>query len=186
MSKAPVQAAAPASGVTLLDEMGSNVAPKEPTVADMMAMMQKLMAKNADLEARLNLTDVVDRPSNPNAVVDDELFPRMEAEPVAHVKTRRVWIVLEQNSNIPRNGLQLGVNGYQYLLRPGLRAHVPIGVVDNLNHCIEGKPIVNPDTLQVVGYEPVLRFPFRIVREKVPDPSARPSAADYAPDEVAA
>jgi hypothetical protein len=185
MSKAPAQAAAPAPGVTLLDEMGSNVAPKEPTMADMMAMMQKLMVKNADLEARLNLTDVIDRPSNPNEV-HDPMFPRQVAEPVARTKIRRVWIILEQNSNIPRNGLQLGVNGYQYLLRPGLRAHVPIGIVDNLKHAIEGKPIVDPDTLQVKGYEPVLRFPFRIVREQAPDPSARPRADDYEPDAEAA
>lgn len=185
MSKtAQAAAPAPASGVTLLDEMGSNVAPKEPTMADMMAMVQKLMAKNADLEARLNLTDVIDKPSNPNEV-DDPMFPRQRAEPVARMREKRVWIVMEQNSNIPRNGLQLGVNGYQYLLRPGLRAHVPIGIVDNLKHAIEGKPVVNPDTLQVVGYEPVLRFPFRIVREKVPDSSARTTAADYEPDEAA-
>lgn len=185
MSKAPASAAAPAPGVTLLDEMGSNVSPKEPTMADMMAMMQKLMVKNADLEARLNLTDVIDRPSDPNQV-DDALFPRQVAEPVKRMSIKRVWIVLEQNANIPRNGLQIGVNGYQYLLRPGLRAHVPIGIVDNLKHAIEGKPVVDPDTLQIKGYEPVLRFPFRIVREKAPDPSARPVASDYEPDDVAA
>lgn len=171
----------------VLDQLGSNVPPKEqPSIADMMAMMAQLSAQNKALEERLAKSEaggeLVNRPSNPNEV-PDEMFPRQHAEPVNRMKERRVWIILEENENIPRNGLSIGTNGFQCLLRPGVRANVPISIVDNLRHAIEGKAVVNPDTLKVERFINVLRFPFRIVRPEAPDPSARPSKTDYEPDD---
>jgi hypothetical protein len=170
---------------TVIEDFEPNVPPKkEPTMAEVMAMLVKLQAENQVLKTNLEnatLSEVINRPHNPN-VVDDELFPRMEAQPVARMNIKRVWIVLEDHPNLPRNGLMMGANGIHYLLRPGLRAHVPITLVDILRNAIEGKPVINPETLQVTGYQNVLRYPFRIVKAEAPDPSRRPSQTDYEAD----
>lgn len=183
----------------VLDQLGSNIPAKEaPTydLAAMTAMMAQLQTQNQELVKRLEQAewaaaqaqaDVINRPGeNPN-FVDDPMFPRQQAEPVKRMRVRRVWIIMEENSNIPHNGLQIGVNGYQYLLQPGVRAHVPIGVVANLRNAIEGKPVQDPATLKVLKYIPVLRYPFRIVREEVSvDPRAARREDNYEPDDVAA
>jgi hypothetical protein len=187
------------SAQEVLDALGSNVPPKEPSAFDpaaLMALMQQLQAQNLALTERLERAeweaaqmkaDVINRPGeNPN-MVEDPMFPRQEAKPVPRMLIKRVWIIMEENINIPPNGLQIGVNGYQYLLQPGVRAHVPIGVVGNLRNAIEGKPIVDPKTLKVERYVNVLRYPFRIVKpESSVDPRAPRRADDYEPeDEVA-
>jgi hypothetical protein len=181
----------------VLDQLGSNVPPKEEAnVTAIMVMMQELRAQNIALMGRLEKAeweaaqlkaDVINRPGeNPN-MVNDELFPRQEAKPVPSMLVKRVWIIMEENANIPPNGLQVGVNGFGYLLQAGVRAHVPIGVVGALRNAIEGKPIVDPQTLKVLRYTSVLRYPFRIVRpEATVDPRGPRRADDYEPEDEAA
>jgi hypothetical protein len=191
------KAATAATEKEVLDQLGSNIPPKEEAnITAIMAMMQELRSQNIALTERLEKAeweaaqakaDVVNRPGdNPN-FVEDPLFPRQEAKPVPSMLVRRVWIIMEENVNIPPNGLQIGVNGYQYLLQAGVRAHVPIGVVSNLRNAIDGKPVVDPQTLKVLKYVSVLRYPFRIVRPEAPVDLRGPRAPDdYEPEDEAA
>ena len=72
-------------------------------------------------------------------------------------------IILEENDNIPPNGLYLGHNGNGYLLRAGEEVNAPAGIIDILKHAIESTPVRDPRTQQVVGYRDKMRFPFRRV-----------------------
>lgn len=156
------------------DGLGSNI-PKQTTapvtaapstqvdMADLLAMMASLKTQNEELQARLELAEATGVINRPGGHMEEELFARAPASPVKRMQIRRVWIILEENKNIPRNGQIFGANGMTYLLRPGLRAHVPITIVDILNHSIEGTPVVNPDTLQIEKYVQALRYPYRLV-----------------------
>lgn len=90
------------------------------------------------------------------------LTPSKEkAPPVGMPETVR--IILEENDNIPPNGLYLGLNGRGYLLRPGEEVNVPLGVIDILDHAIMSSPVVDPTTRQVVGHRNRMRYSYRRV-----------------------
>lgn len=72
-----------------------------------------------------------------------------------------VRIILEENDNIPPNGLFVGVNGVGYLIRPGEEVNVPASVVDVLEHAVMASPHIDPMTRQIVGYRQRMRYPFR-------------------------
>jgi len=74
-----------------------------------------------------------------------------------------VPIILEENDNIPPNGLYIGVNGHGYLLRAGMLVNVPRSVIDVLNHAIMATPVLDPTTRQVIGYRERTRYPYRRV-----------------------
>src|ERR1035437_7697278 len=74
-----------------------------------------------------------------------------------------VRIVLEENDNIPSNGLYLGHNGSGYLLRPGMEANVPVGLIDILDHAVESRPVIDPITRQPTGWRDRMRYPYRRV-----------------------
>jgi hypothetical protein len=91
--------------------------------------------------------------------------------PVKPVFTeKRIRIVLEQNDNIPPTGQFFGLNGKGYMLKPGLEADVPPGIVSILNDAVMSVPNIDPNTKQVVSFQDRLRFPYRIIAVLPPTP----------------
>lgn len=76
-------------------------------------------------------------------------------------KDERVELQLEENDDIPPNGLFIGLNGRGYLLRPGEKVKVPLGIVEILENAITSVPVTDPATKQVIGYRDRLKYPFR-------------------------
>lgn len=74
----------------------------------------------------------------------------------------RVRIVLEENEDIPPTGQFIGLNGIGYILRPGVPVDVPLGVKEILDNAVLDVPQVNPDTLEVIGTRPKMRYPYRL------------------------
>ena len=88
--------------------------------------------------------------------------PPAEAKPSKAVgMPERKKIILEENDNIPPNGLYIGLNGTGYLLKPGEPVPVPVGVIDILEHAVEMTPVIDSNTRRVVGHRQKQRFPFR-------------------------
>ena len=89
------------------------------------------------------------------------------AEPPVVAKTQPegmpeyVRIVLEENDNIPRIGQFFGINGRGYMLKPGVEAMVPTGIIDILENAVEDRPVVDPETNKITGYTKRYRYPFR-------------------------
>lgn len=75
----------------------------------------------------------------------------------------RIRIVLEESEAIPPTGLFVGDNGVGYLLRPGEPIDVPVGVVEILSNAITSIPVVDPQTLEVIGHRPKKMYPFERV-----------------------
>lgn len=106
---------------------------------------------------------------------DSTLIPKMEPAVIATAQEakrkidrlaqykKRVWIVLEDNDNIPPTGQFFGHNGNGFMLRPGVPAEVPVELVDILNHAIYSAPQVDSQTRQIIGYTQRLRFPYRMI-----------------------
>lgn len=94
-----------------------------------------------DLESNL---DVAERPP----------LKRREISP------GKVRIVLEENENIPPTGLFLGLNGASFMLRPGVEADVPQGIVDILDHAVMTTTITHPITGQTIGYRNKRRYSY--------------------------
>jgi hypothetical protein len=84
------------------------------------------------------------------------------AEPIGMPKTTRVLV--EENPDIPPNGLYIGHNGRGYLLQPGVEADVPDHILEILDHAVMMAPTVDPITKQVVGYRERMRYPYRVIR----------------------
>jgi hypothetical protein len=83
----------------------------------------------------------------------------------------RIWLVLEDNDNIPPTGQFFGHNGTGFMLRVGVPAEVPLEVLELLNNAEYMAPVVDQQTRQIIEYKPRLRFPYRLVnapREQEP------------------
>jgi len=89
---------------------------------------------------------------------------RAKAAPVGLPKTVR--IILEENDNIPPTGQFFGVNGRSYMLKPGMEADVPQGLIDVLDNAVTSTAIIDPDTRKVIGYRNAMRYPYRRVVQK--------------------
>lgn len=85
---------------------------------------------------------------------------------------KRVWLVLEENDNIPPTGQFFGHNGTGFMLRAGIAVQVPIEILNILNDAVTSAPVVDPATKQIVEYRPRLRFPYRIVAAPVAEARA--------------
>lgn len=81
----------------------------------------------------------------------------------AIMRSKRIRIVLEENDNIPPTGQFIQLNGAAFILRPGEEVDVPIGLLSVLDDAVEGVPIRDNNTSQVIGYRKKLRFPYRVV-----------------------
>ena len=93
---------------------------------------------------------------------DETLQPKArKPKSVGLPKTRK--IVLEENDSIPPTGLFLGLNGRGYMLRPGEPVDVPVGLIEILDHAVMSIPIMDPSSMQVVGYREQRRYPYREV-----------------------
>ena len=75
----------------------------------------------------------------------------------------RVRIQLEENDNIPPGGQYFGINGAGFILRPGVPANVPRGIIDILDAAEMDVPVINVDTLQIDGWRKKLRYPYRLL-----------------------
>jgi hypothetical protein len=97
---------------------------------------------------------------------------RVETPPVVSKPARRAmegWktIVMEDNDSIPPPGLFIGYNGQTYLLRAGVEAMVPPGILGILNNAVMTMPVRNPNTLQVESWRDKLRYPYRLIEKRV-------------------
>lgn len=75
----------------------------------------------------------------------------------------RIWIMLEENDDIPPTGLFIGHNGVGYILKPGVAAEVPDFICGILDDAVTSMPTIDKDTLQVVGYRDRMRYNYRRV-----------------------
>lgn len=89
---------------------------------------------------------------------------RAKAAPIGLPKTVR--IILEENDNIPPTGQFFGVNGRSYMLKPGMEAEVPQGLIDVLDNAVTSTPIIDPDTRKVIGYRNSMRYPYRVISQR--------------------
>lgn len=90
--------------------------------------------------------------------------PERAADKGAEVATdKRVRIRLEESENIPPTGLFVGDNGTGYILRPGEELDVPVGVLEILSNAVTSVPIVDPQSLEVIGYRSKRMYPFERV-----------------------
>jgi hypothetical protein len=78
----------------------------------------------------------------------------------------RVWIVLDDNDEIPPGGQFIGVNGVGYMLMPGTEAFVPRAVCEVLDHAIKLMPVQDKNTHQIIGWKPRKRFPYSVVNKR--------------------
>lgn len=92
---------------------------------------------------------------------------KKEVPPEHAVKAQdRLWIVLEDNDDIPPGGQFIGVDGAAFMLKPNIEAWVPVGLCDVLDAAVKSVPIQDDVTRQITGWKNRLRFPYRIVRNK--------------------
>lgn len=102
----------------------------------------------------------------------DDVEPNIEPEkkskvkgvkPATVAKSDRVRIQLEESDDIPPTGQFIGLNGIGYILRPGIPTDVPLGVKEILDNAVIDVPQVDPNTKQVIGVRPKMRYPYRVV-----------------------
>lgn len=141
----------PETAAALADALGSNL-------GDSNEVPDEFRADAAETAAAIAVTQ-------PKA----KAAPKANLPPELAVKTQeRLWIVLEDNDDIPPGGQFIGVDGATFKLSPGIEAWVPIGLCDVLDAAVKSVPIQDEITRQITGWKNRLRFPYRIVRNKRP------------------
>lgn len=89
--------------------------------------------------------------------------PAAKAAGEAGAKTSKAermhWITLHDSKEIPPNGQFIGVNGRQFILKPGIKTQVPECVLEVLDNAVQALPEVN-EKLQVVGMRNAPRLPY--------------------------
>ena len=70
-------------------------------------------------------------------------------------------ITLHDSDEIPPNGQFIGLNGKQYLLKPGVRTAVPRGVLDILNNAVHSVP-ERDETMRIIRWRDAPRLPFTL------------------------
>lgn len=97
------------------------------------------------------------------AAAPAEMTARQRENSAPNLPPGRIWLVLEENENIPRGGQFFGYNGAAFMLKPGVKANVPTGILNILNDAVMAVPVVDPQSLTVVDWRKKLRYPYRIV-----------------------
>ena len=117
------------------------------------------------------MTTEIELGDNLSSVLDDEpIKPTQKAGRPKAAKAEAeelVWIILEDNEQVPPGGqfIQVGSGDgptRSFLLKAGVEAHVPRCVVDVLDHAIMSIP-VKDEFDSVIGYKDRLRFPYRLL-----------------------
>ena|SRR5215217_2951859 len=99
--------------------------------------------------------------------------PSRKAKPVAQdgqprlrngLSGDRVDITLHDSDRIPPGGQFIAVNGVQFMLKPSMRASVPIELLEILDNCIQTEPVLD-DKLRVQGYRNVPRLTYHLHRD---------------------
>lgn len=88
---------------------------------------------------------------------------KAEEKKAAQGMPKRVWIILEDNDEIPPTGLGIGHNGRSYMIRAGEPVNVPEFILEILDNAVMSAPIIDPTTRRVNGFRERLRFPYRRV-----------------------
>lgn len=94
-----------------------------------------------------------------------KLGPSVRGKPVGMPKLVRV--VLDEVDEIPPTGQMVSLNGRAYLIKPGEEVDLPEGVLEILDNAIMSVPIVDSQTLKVIGHRNRPRFPYRRVSGRV-------------------
>lgn len=84
---------------------------------------------------------------------------REDRSPVNGLSGKRAEITLHDSDRIPPGGQFIGLNGLSFMLLPGIRASVPVELLDVLNDAVMTEPVLN-DKLQVDGYRDVPRLTY--------------------------
>lgn len=97
------------------------------------------------------------------SVADPTVEPTKGGKKAAEGMPKRSWIILEENDDIPPTGLFIGHNGTGYLLRPGEPVSVPDHVLGVLDDAVMSAPVVDPNSLKVIGSRDRRRYNYRKV-----------------------
>lgn len=105
------------------------------------------------------------RPSRAKtAKADDETSDETPKQATGRDGERLIDITLHDSPEIPPNGQFIGVNGRQYILKPGVRTSVPVGVVDVLDNAVHSVPEMD-DRMRVVGWRSAPRLTYTLHRD---------------------
>lgn len=74
-----------------------------------------------------------------------------------------IKVIFEESEGIPPTGQFVSVNGDAYMFVPGEMVVVPDFLLEHINNCVVGTPIVDARTQRVQGYRRTSRFPYRVV-----------------------
>jgi hypothetical protein len=87
---------------------------------------------------------------------------KSEAPKVAS-ESKRSWVILDDNDDIPPTGLFVSHNGNPYLLTTGEPIHVPDHILEILDNAVTSAPITDERTKRVVGTRERPRYSYRRV-----------------------
>ena len=137
-------------------------------------------ATKAELRAAVQANNPLDGFES-NTDLDTPEAPAMLADPkeqLSHIsesgrapkvaESDRIWIILDDNDEIPPGGQFVGANGVGYTLMPGVEAHVPRVICEVLDRAIKSVPVQDPRTKQIVGWKDRKRFPYTILQSPTP------------------
>lgn len=75
-----------------------------------------------------------------------------------------VEITLHDSKEIPPNGQFIGVNGRQFVLKPGVRTQVPVCILEVLDNAVHSLPELDDQT-RVVEYRDAPRLTYTLHRD---------------------
>jgi hypothetical protein len=131
-------------------------------------------------ERKMNIQDidgddvVLDNNGDVHKITQRVQEPPRPVKRAPNLDHRKDWvlIVMEDNTEIPPNGQFFGYNGQTYILKSGVEALVPPGLLEILNNATVTVPRIDQNTLQVVGWRDKLRYPYRRVLHRDRDRAA--------------
>ena len=97
------------------------------------------------------------------AVAAGELVEPQYAWQRKHPEAVGYKVILDESVDITPTGLFVQVNGEPFIIKPGEEVFLPDYLLDHLDNCVMGVPIVEPSTGRVTGYRQRKRFTYQIV-----------------------